>query len=341
MRALRFGEGGAVTLADVPVPEIGPGEALMETRAAGICGSDLLDWYAAKKAGTVAGHEVSGEIVALGPGVKGFAVGDRVVPHHHAACLVCEACRRGRFVHCPEWRSSRLDPGGMAQRVRIPAGNLSRDTQKVPASLSFEEASLVEPLGTVVKAFRQGRFHHDDRLLVIGLGTAGQLAIRYAKMLGARGIAGADGVASRREKAAQSGAEQLVDASRESPADASGRLTAGRGFDFVFVCPGKSAIIAEALRAVAPGGTLLLFTMPAPGDPLTLDGHDLYFREVQIVPSYSCGPVEMKLALTMLSQRRLNVEDLITHRFPLGEAPAAFARAKDPDGSVKVVLTFP
>jgi L-iditol 2-dehydrogenase len=341
MRAVRFEPDGVVSLVEVPVPEIGPGEALMETRAAGICGSDLLDWYAAKKAGTVAGHEVSGEIVAVGPGVKGFAVGDRIVPHHHAACLVCEACRRGRFVHCPEWRSSRLDPGGMAERVRIPAGNLSRDTQKMPASLSWEEASLAEPLGTVVKAFRRGRFHHDDRLLVIGLGTAGQLAIRYARLLGARGIAGADGVASRREKAGESGAEELVDASRESPADSARRIAAGRGFDFVFVGPGNSAVIAQALKAVAPGGTLLLFTMPAPDDSLPLDGHDLYFREVQIVPSYSCGPVEMKLALTMLSQRRLPVEDLITHRFPLAQAPAAFARAKDPNDSVKVMITFP
>ncbi len=257
-----------MTLAEVPVPEIGPGEALMETRAAGICGSDLLDWYAAKKAGAVAGHEVSGEIVAVGDGVKSFKVGDRIVPHHHAPCLACEACRRGRFVHCAEWRSSKLDPGGMAQRVRIPAGNLSRDTQKLPASLGWEEASFTEPLGTVVKAFRQGRFHHDDRLLVIGLGTAGQLAIRYARLLGARGIAGADGVASRREKAGESGAEELADASQESPAAAALRITRGRGFDFVFVGPGKSAVIAEALRAVAPGGTLLLFTMPAPGDPI-------------------------------------------------------------------------
>jgi L-iditol 2-dehydrogenase len=341
VRAVRFESDSGVQVVEVPVPEIGPGEALMETRAAGICGSDLLDWYAARKAGAIAGHEVSGEIVAVGPGVKGFSVGDRIVPHHHAACLACEACRRGRFVHCPEWRSSRLDPGGMAERVRIPAGNLSRDTQKIPASLSWEEASFTEPLGTVVKAFRQGRFHHDDRLLVVGLGTAGQLAIRYARLLGARGIAGADGVASRRDKALESGAEELVDASREGPADAARRITVGRGFDFVFVGPGKSGVIAEALKAVAPGGTLLLFTMPAPDDTLALDGHDLYFREVQLSPSYSCGPVEMRLALTMLSERRLPVEDLITHRFPVAQAAAAFARAKDPNDSVKVIVTFP
>ncbi len=341
MKAVRFESGGGVSVIETPVPKIGPGEALMKTRAAGICGSDLLDWYAAKKAGTVAGHEVAGEIVAVGEGVEDFAPGDLVVPHHHAPCLDCPACRRGRFVHCREWRASRLDPGGMAELLRIPAGNLARDTQKIPSGLSAEEASFTEPLATVVKAFRQGRFHHDDRLLVVGLGTAGHLAIRYAARLGANGIAGADGVASRRTKAAATGAEESIDVSRETLSDGARRITGGRGFDFVFVGPGKSGVIAEALRTVAPGGTLLLFTMPSPEDRLALDGHDLYFREVQIVPSYSCGPVEMRLALTLLGERRLPVADLISHRFPIERAPEAFARAREPEGSLKVVLMFP
>ncbi len=340
MKAVRFEAEGAVSLVELPVPEIGPGEALMRTRAAGICGSDLLGWYTGEKAGTVAGHEVAGEIVAVGAAVEGFSVGDRIVPHHHAPCLDCAACRRGRFVHCAEWRSSRLDPGGMAELVRIPSSNLARDTQKIPARVSSEEASFTEPLATVVKAFRQGRFHHDDRLLVVGLGTAGQLAIRYAKLLGASGIVGADIVASRREKAAASGAEELLDVSRETLAEGARRVDRVEGFDFVFVCPGKSGVISNALSLVAPGGTLLFFTMPAPEDRLGVDGHDLYFREVQIVPSYSCGPVEMKLALTMLSERRLEVGDLVTHRFPVERAGEAFERARQPEGSLKVMLTF-
>ncbi|HEY7111993.1 MAG TPA: alcohol dehydrogenase catalytic domain-containing protein [Thermoanaerobaculia bacterium] len=341
MRAVRFVAGGGVEVADVPEPEIGPGEALLRPRAVGICGSDLLAWYAAGKAGTVAGHEVAGEIAAVGEGVAAFHPGDRVVPHHHAPCLDCPACRRGRFVHCAAWRASRLDPGAMAELVRIPAGNLARDTQKIPAGLTDENASFAEPLATVVKAFRQGRFHHDDRLLVVGLGTAGQLAIRYAARLGASGIAGADGVASRRAMAETSGAAATIDVARESLAEGARRVTAGEGFDFVLVCPGKSEVIAEAFETVAPGGTLLLFTMPAPGDRLSFDGNALYFREVQVVPSYSCGPVEMKLALTLLAEGRVAVSDLVTHRFPAADAVEAFARAREPEGSVKVLVTFP
>ncbi len=154
-------------------------------------------------------------------------------------------------------------------------------------------------------------------------------------------MVGADGVSSRRAMAAASGASETIDVGRE-PLEAGARRTSnGEGFDFVLVCPGRSAVVVEALRTVAPGGTLLLFTMPEPGDVLPLDGNDLYFREVQIVPSYSCGPVETRLAMALLSERRVEVSDLVSDRFPIDRAPEAFARARDPEGSLKVMLTFP
>ena len=242
MKAVRVGADGGVTVDEVEVPRIGPGDALVKARAAGICGSDLLDWYVRRKAGSVLGHELAGEIVALGAGARHFQVGDLVVPHHHAACMECQECIRGRFVHCARWRASRLDPGGMAELVRVPAENLERDTGRFSPDLSPEEACFTEPLATVVKAFRRGRFHHDDRLLVVGAGPAGQLAIRYARVLGAREVAVADRVPWRLSVGERSGATRLFDVSRQPL-----RVAAGdAGFDFVFVCPGKSSAIAEA-----------------------------------------------------------------------------------------------
>lgn len=333
MKAVRVGGDGSVSVVDVPKPRIGEGEALLRTRAVGICGSDLLDWYVRKKADSVLGHEVAGEIVEVGAGVHDFAAGDRVVPHHHAPCGECDDCRNGRPVHCREWRASGLDPGGMAEFVRIPAGNLARDTRKTPATLTDEEATFVEPLATVVKAFRRGRYAPPRSLLAVGLGTTGQLAIRLARYLGGARIVGADRVASRLDLAKRSGATAVIDVSRESPSH-SGR------FDFVFVGPGKAEVIEEALRAVAPGGTLLAFTMAAPQERLTISPHDLYFQEVEIVPSYSAGPPDMAEAMDLLASRRIVVDDLVTHRFPVDRAPEAFARAAQPEGSLKVLLTF-
>jgi L-iditol 2-dehydrogenase len=340
MRAVRVEKDGSVAVVEVPAPEIGPGEALLRTRAAGICGSDLIDWYVRQKAGTVIGHEIAGEIVRVGPGVDAFAPGDRVVPHHHAPCLACEACRAGRYVHCAEWRSSRLDPGGAAELVRIPAGNLARDTRKIPSSLSDEEASFTEPLATVVKAFRRGKFRAGQSLLVVGLGPAGQLAVRLGRALGASSIVGTDRVAFRIRRAREAGADDAFDVDREAIAEGARRLSGGRGFDFVFVGPGKSGVVLSAVDAAAPGGTLLLFTMTPPGEEIALPGHDLYFREVSLVPSYSCGPDDTREALDLLASRRVAVADLVTHRFPVEQAAQAFARARDPNGSLKVVLTF-
>lgn len=331
MKAVKVQSDGTVAVVDLPVPPIGPGEALMKTRVSGICGSDLLNWYVSRKAGSVLGHEVSGEIVEVGKDVTAFSVGDRVVPHHHAPCLSCAACRAGRFVHCPEWKSSRLDPGGMAELVRIPAGNLARDTLQIPSGLSDEEASWTEPLATVVKAFARGHFMAGLSLLVVGCGATGQLAVRLGRALGASRIAAADRVASRLDLARVSGAGELVHVDREK---------LPQGFDFVFVGPGKSEAIRAGFEAVAPGGTLLLFTMAPPEERWDLAPHDLYFREVTVVPSYSCGPDDTREALGLLSSRRVAVADLVTHRFPVERAREAFERAREPEGSLKVVITF-
>ena len=339
MKAVRVERDGSVTVVDVPEPAIGAEDALVRARVVGICGSDLLTWYAARKAGTILGHEVAGEIVGVGDGVTSFAAGDRVVPHHHAPCLECDACRLGRYVHCAQWRSTRLDPGGMAELVRVPRENLSRDTWKIPEPLTDEEASFTEPLATVVKAFRRASFGEGQSILVVGLGTAGQLAVRLARARGASHVAAADAVASRARLAGESGAGEVFQTSAGSSGEIA-RRSAGRLYDVVFVCPGKIEAMREAASLVAAGGTLLLFTMSGPEETWSVSPFDLYFREIRVVPSYSCGPDDTRESLDLIASRRVAVADLVTHRFPVEEAAQAFARARDPNGSVKVVLTF-
>jgi L-iditol 2-dehydrogenase len=340
VKAVRVDAAGAVAVVEVPEPRIGEGEALVRTRVSGICGSDLLDWYVRGKVGSVLGHEIAGEIVRVGGGVTDFAPGDRVAPHHHAPCFACRHCEAGQYVHCAQWRSSRLDPGGMAELVRVPAGNLARDTQRIPPSVSDEEASFTEPLATVVKAFRRARFAAGRSFFCVGLGTTGQLALRLARASGAIGLAGADRVASRLALARVSGAQDVVDVDREGLAAGARGLSGGRGFDLVFVCPGKPAVIAEALDAVAPGGTLLVFTMAEPGQTWACDLNGLYFREIAVVPSYSCGPDDTREALAAIAGRRVPVGDLVSHRFRIDEAAEAFARARLAEGSMKVVIAF-
>ena len=121
--------------------------------------------------------------------------------------------------------------------------------------------------------------------------------------------------------------------------DGARRISGGAGFDFVLVCPGGPEAVAQAIEAAAPGGTVLLFTMGPPGEMLTVPAHDLYFREIRLIPSYSCGPDDTRTALDVIAARIVPVDDLVTHRFPIADAAEAFARAADPRDSVKVMIT--
>ena len=167
-----------VRIEDEPVPCPGPREALVRTRACGICSGDVVPWYIRKKAPLVFGHEPVGEIVEVGAGVTHVRPGDRVFVHHHAPCLTCRACRRGEFVQCPTWRASKIVPGGMAEYFLVPETNLFGDTLVLPDAVSDEDGALVEPTACVVKSLTPRRPHRRRlAVLIIGLGVMGQLHV--------------------------------------------------------------------------------------------------------------------------------------------------------------------
>jgi L-iditol 2-dehydrogenase len=333
-------EKGVLSLQEAPVPQIGPGEALVRVVSCGICTSDTLDWYLKKKSPLVLGHEPAGQIVELGAGVNHLAVGDRVFMHHHAPCLACRFCRRGRYVLCETWRKTKLDPGGMAEFVRVPETNLSRDTLKIPEGLETEAGCLVEPLATVIKAFSRGRFAPGMSVLVIGLGVMGQMAVMMARRLGASRIFAADSVKERLDYSTKFGADEPIDVARRPASSTLLLKTGGHGVDFVFVGPGTVSAMQEGIACAGTGGTVLFFTMAEPGTKLTVEPNSLYFREIDLVPSYSCGPEETREALGILAEPGFRWFDFVTHRFPLREAPAAFQKVREARDALKVLVEF-
>jgi len=331
---------GEPELSERDVPEIGRGEALVKIAACGICTSDTLAWYLKKKSPLVIGHEPAGTIVALGEGVSHLALGDRVFVHHHAPCLACRYCRRGRYVLCETWRRTRLDPGGMAEYVRVPETNLSRDTLRIPDALPFEAGCLVEPIATVVKAFSRGRFTPGMSVLVIGLGVMGQIAVALARQLGASRVFGADRVPQRLDFAGQFGADEVIDVNRRPAASVVALKTGGQGVDFVFVGPGSVAAMEEGIACAGAGASVVFFTMAEPGERLWIEPNVLYFREIDLVSSYSCGPEDTREALTLMAETSFPWRNLITHRFPIGEALAAFKKVKQATDALKVIVEF-
>ncbi|MBA3061330.1 MAG: sorbitol dehydrogenase, partial [Nitrospirae bacterium] len=186
-----------IRIEDIPIPEIGPGDALIKTHACGICSGDVMPWYIEKKAPVVIGHEPTGEIVAAGKDVTSFKPGSRVFTHHHAPCFTCRLCRRGDYVQCETWKNTRIIPGGISEYILIPQINLENDTLSLPDTLSYEDGTLIEPTACVVKALKRVGIRRGDTVLVIGLGIMGQLNIILARKYGADRVIGADMIAFR------------------------------------------------------------------------------------------------------------------------------------------------
>jgi len=328
-----------IRIEEDPVPEIGADEVLVRTAACGICSGDVVPWYIRKKAPLVFGHEPVGEVADVGGDVKDFRAGDRVFVHHHAPCWKCSVCRRGDFVQCATWRSSRIHPGGMAEYFRVPATNLT-DTLRLPAGMDYADGALVEPLACVVKSLRRSGLVEDARVLVIGLGVMGQMHVLLARHFGARQVFATDLVDVRCERARQLGADQVIDAKDPDWPARFLELTQGEGAEIVIVGPATVPAIEQGLRCTARGGTTVQFMATEPGTALPLPTSDLYFREVRLVPSYSCGPNDTRASLELIERGVVRAEHVITHRFPLEQADEAYRTAAEDRSAIKTLVTF-
>jgi L-iditol 2-dehydrogenase len=313
----------------------GDGEILLRTAACGICSGDLMPWYLARKVGTVLGHEPAGHAALVGPAVEHVRPGDLVFVHHHAPCLTCEECNRGAHVHCPAWKASKLDPGGMAEYIRVPGDIVQNDCFAVN-DLTPEVALFIEPLGCCVKAYRRlggAAAVVGKRVVVVGCGMMGLLNVQTALALGAAEVAAVEPDPTRRIEAEACGARLAL-----TP-EAAVRLRAWA--DVVVIGPGQPAVIRQALEYVRPAGAAILFGPTATGLRTDLDLGELYFREVSLVPSYSCGPEDTRRAYELLQSQQVRPLLLVSQRFALEDVQAAFDLAKSGGATIKVIVTFP
>ena len=322
---------------DAPVP--GEGELLVDMEACGLCGTDLEKMrgeYVASK--PVLGHEAVGTVSALGPGVSGFSEGDRVFPHHHVPCHSCYLCKRGKETMCDSYRSSNLVPGGFSESFVVPRWNVDGGgVFKLPGSLSFETASLIEPLACCVRGMNACRVRPGDSVLVAGAGPVGMMHALLLKAAGAT-VMVSDISEARLEFARRAGVGSVIDARKE---DVPSRARGGdprRGADVAIVASGSSAAILQALRAVRKGGTVCIFGVPPKGSVLDYDVSDLYNSEQTIITSYGATEADVKEALDVLTSREGEFSKLVTHRFPLERFPEAVEAASKGEG-MKVVVT--
>jgi L-iditol 2-dehydrogenase len=330
---------GRVRVEDVPVPEAGPGEVVVGMRACGLCGSDLEKIRGSYTAAPpVIGHEAVGVVTDVGDGVEGLRKGARVFPHHHVPCGRCGTCRGGSPTMCPKYRATNLEPGGFAESFRVPRWNVARGgVVKLPPALDFERASFIEPLACAIRALDRARTKPRSAL-VLGAGPMGLLSLQLLRLRGADPVHASEGSAVRAEAALRLGAGKVWDPTSEDIVTALAKETGGAGVDLAVVATGNVRGIADAVRGVRAGGTVVLLGVPEAGARLDVDPSEFLTREVSVIPSNAATETETRKALELIHRRKVDVASLVTHRFPLASFPEA-VRVAERAECVKAILT--
>ena len=338
---------------EIAVPEIGAGEVLVRIDTCGICGTDLKKIHTGShSAPRVFGHEMAGTIAQVGEGVRGFAVGDRVMAFHHIPCGHCFYCRKKTFAQCETYKKvgttaglGEAAGGGFGQYIRVmdwivgdgitPAGLI-----RVPDDIPFEQAAFIEPVNTCFKAIRLLELEPDDTVLVIGQGSIGVLLAALARQTGAT-VLTSDMYPERHAIAAQYGLDHPLDA-RGDVVAACKAMTEGRGADVALVAVGADALIATAMQAIRPGGRVMLFASTQHGTA-AFDPAAVCMDEKTLMGSYSAS-VEIQqegidLVFEGYRSGKLDLTKLISHRFGLADAAEAIDLASHPKAdSMKIVL---
>ncbi len=326
-----------IRMEERPRPTIDAGEVLVRVEASGICGSDVMEWYRVPRAPQVLGHEIAGIVEEAGAGVQGFQPGDRVFATHHVPCGECRRCRGGHPSTCETLRSTRFEPGGFSQFVRVPALQVARGMLQLPDDVSFEQGSFIEPLACAVQGQRFADVGPGQSVLVLGSGLSGLLHLQLARAHGAGAVFTTDIHDYRLQAAMRLGADAAFQASEDVPR----RLRAANGgmlADRVVVCSAAPAALEQAFHTVEPGGRILCFAPPDPARRSPVPLFDLWRNEVALVFSYAASGEDLSRALELIRSGKVAVEQMISHRLPLAEAPRGFALTAAAADSLKVIL---
>lgn len=349
MRAAVYRGVNDVRVETVPVPEISRGEVLIRVAACGVCGTDLKKIHTGShSAPRIFGHETAGTIAALGEGVEGFAVGDRVIVYHHTPCGACYYCRKKTFAQCNDYKrvgcTAGFEPsgGGFAEYVRVMDWIVRRGLIKVPDGVPFEQAAFIEPVNTVMKGVRRLDLASDETVLVIGQGPIGILLAALSARTGAK-VLTSDLYAERHALAARYGLHHPIDASREDVVARAHAASEGRGADAVILAVGGNGLIRTAIDAARPGGRVLFFAQTQHGDA-SFDPAVVCMDEKTLLGSYSSS-FEMEPDVEELVfdgyRSGFDLTPLISHRFPLEEAVEAIHIASNPTASSMKIFIHP
>ena len=344
MRAAVYHGKQDLRMETVAVPQIGPGEILIRVHTCGICGTDLKKIATGShSAPRIFGHETAGQIVATGAGVSGFKVGDRIMVFHHIPCGECYYCRHKVFAQCPVYKkvgaTAGFEPsgGGFAEYVRVMDWIVGGGVVRIPETVSYEQASFVEPVNTCMKAIEILNLRPGETVLVIGQGPIGIILGVLAKRMGTS-VVTSDLYPQRLTISKSFGLDHNINASSQDPVKTVHDLTEGRGADVVILAAAGNSLVRPAIEAARPGGRVMLFAQTQRSE-VAIDPAAICVDEKTLLGSYSASVELQQESVDLVFSGEVDFTRLITHRFPLGQAIDALELAAHPGpDSMKVVI---
>jgi L-iditol 2-dehydrogenase len=348
MRAAVYRAVNQISVETVPVPEIGPGELLVKIATCGICGTDLKKIHTGShSAPRIFGHEMAGTIVKVGQGATQFALGDRVMVHHHVPCGECYYCRKQTFAQCPVYKkvgaTAGFEPsgGGFAEYIRVMDWIVARrGVVKIPDGVPFEQASFIEPVNTVLKGIKLLNLAADETVLVIGQGPIGLMLAALARRTGAR-VLTSDFYPERHAIAAKFGLDEPILAGTDNVIERVRAATEGRGADAAILAVSVDALIQTAMDAVRPGGKVMLFAQTQHG-VANFDPGVVCMDEKTLLGSYSASVAILDEVTDLVLggyHNGFDLTQLISHRFSLEQAAEAIEVASHPTAaSMKIMI---
>lgn len=349
MKAQVFRGVNQLSYEEIPVPDLLADEVLVQVKVVGLCQSDIKKIrYPHYDPPRIFGHETAGVIVKMGAEVGGeWQVGQRVVVLHHIPCMHCDYCLNDNFSMCEVYKTITTTAGfapsggGFAEYVKVP-GHIVRQggLMEIPDPITFEQASFVEPTNCCLKAVKKAQIQPGQTVLITGAGPIGLMFIMLVKYFGGRAIA-TDLLPSRIEKALEVGAEAAFDARDPDLPGKIKALTRGMGVDVSLLAVPSEKAFFQALDATRKGGKILFFAEFPDEVEIPINPNILYRREIDLMGSYSSSYRVQSLAAEIVFNKRIDVDALVSDRYPLGELTAAVERAIAPTPETYKILIYP
>jgi len=324
-----------VVIREVPEPVLGPRDVLVQSKACGICGTDVHIWEGDffPTFPLIPGHELAGEVVKVGAEVEDLKVGDRVMVDPTVTCEECHFCMINRQNHCLRWNAVGVTrDGGFAEYVRVPAKNCYRFER-----VSFAEAAFCEPLACVVFGQDRARIDIGSEILILGAGPIGQLHLQASRANGAAAVTVVDVVESKLQMARDEGASDTVIA--DNALEAKLKKIAPHGFDVVIDATGVAKVLGDSLKFVKNGGKYLVFGVCGPHDKVEISPFEIYRRDLEIIGSFAIRRTYDR-AFKLMEHGAVDVKKLIFEALPVEELPRGLEMMKKGQAPMKLQIVW-